>query len=185
MAAIAEEWRPVEGYEGIYNVSNLGRVYSVPRRSANGNPVGGYCLKQKQFRNGYLFTHLTKEGITKQFLIHRLVASAFLPKQEGRPEVNHIDGNKHNNNAENLEWCNRSENNLHAIRTGLRDLTAAHETARIANMRPVALFLDGEKIATFRSIKDAAYVIRKSNGAVRQCIVNGGWCGEYEIRYEE
>lgn len=180
-----EEWRDISGYEGIYQVSNSGRVYSVPRKSSNGNECGGYCLKQQHCSNGYLFVHLTKDGKTKLCLVHRLVADAFLPKQESKREVNHKDGNKHNNNAENLEWCTRQENNLHAVRTGLKDMKPVHKAARLANMKPVDVFLDGELIATFRSVKDAAYVIRKSANAINQCIRNNGWCGEYEIRNAE
>lgn len=175
--------RAIPGYEGIYEISNLGRVYSVPRLSKNGNQCGGYYLKLQQYSNGYQFVHLTKDGITKQFLVHRLVAESFLQPQDNRCEVNHIDGDKHNNKASNLEWCTRSENCKHAVENGLKDMSPVHQAAYKANRRAVDLFLDGELIATFRSIKDAAYVIRKSKGAVAQCIRNDGWCGEYEIRY--
>lgn len=104
-----EEWRAIAGYEGLYEVSNLGRVRSL--KYWGGNRVA--ILKQATSKRGYKKIALTSEK--KTFLIHRLVAQAFIPNPENKPEVNHIDGNKQNNCVNNLEWVTGSENNIHAV----------------------------------------------------------------------
>lgn len=115
-----EIWKDIEGYEGKYQVSNLGRVRSLDRKIGNYFRQGK-VLKPCVTRNGYLQVYLyNKNSIMKPRRIHRLVANAFIPKPKDKLEVNHIDGNKNNNNMENLEWCTSSENKKHAILTGLK-----------------------------------------------------------------
>lgn len=113
-----EIWKDVEGYEGLYRVSNKGRIKSLNYKNTQRIKI----LKQYESTNGYLRTCLCKNGIAKFFLIHRLVAQAFINNQHNLLEVNHIDGNKQNNNVNNLEWCTRSENNVHAIKNNLRKI---------------------------------------------------------------
>ena len=108
-----EIWRDIAGYEGIYQVSTHGRVKNI-RWSAN------RILKINHGKRGYDCVHLCKEGIRKLFTIHVLVARTFIPNPENKPEVNHKDANKLNNNVENLEWVTRSENLRHAVQMGLR-----------------------------------------------------------------
>lgn len=105
---MAEIWKPVAGYEGIYEVSNMGRVKS--RRKIISSVDDG---------KGYLRLHLSKNGITKSFRVHRLVAEAFVPNSDVSLKVNHIDGNKKNNRSDNLEWCTQAENVAHAYSNGL------------------------------------------------------------------
>lgn len=93
-----EEWKDIPGYEGVYEISNLGRV----RRN-------GKILKPLK-DSGYLRAHLSKNGIAKKVLIHRLVAFAFIPNPNNYPEINHKDEDKTNNTVENLEWCSREYN---------------------------------------------------------------------------
>ena len=100
-----EEWRDIRGYEGLYQVSNLGRVKSIPREKTKGG-----ILKPLKDTTGYLSVNLYKNGKIKRCKIHRLVANNFL-------EVNHKDGNKLNNNLSNLEYVTRSQNILHRFRT--------------------------------------------------------------------
>ena len=99
-----EYWKDIEGYEGLYQISNLGRVKSF---------YSGKVLKAYKTRNGYLSIRLSKNGISHGFSIHRLVANAFIPNPENKPEVNHIDEDKTNNKVSNLEWNTRLENMRH------------------------------------------------------------------------
>ena len=109
-----EIWKDVIGYEGLYEVSNFGRVKSLLLKNER-------ILRPRINGNGYLRVALRKNDIAKDFFIHRLVAFSFLENMEEKEFINHIDGNKKNNTVENLEWCNRSENIQHAIKNGLMD----------------------------------------------------------------
>ena len=106
-----EVWKDIEGYEGFYQVSNLGRVKSLLNRFPN---TKGICImKEEIIPKGYKRVYLSKP-YRKRFLVHRLVAKAFIPNPDNKPDINHIDNNPSNNTATNLEWCNQSENLLHA-----------------------------------------------------------------------
>lgn len=101
-----EYWKPVLGYEGLYEVSNWGRV-----KSMNYNHTGKErIMKLVPNKAGYLYVVLYKNGKVKTFRVHRLVAEAFLPNPDNLPEVNHKDENKLNNNVNNLEWCSAKYN---------------------------------------------------------------------------
>lgn len=118
-----EIWRDIEGYEGHYQVSNLGRVKSL-ERYMNGRNGGKSLLKErilKPIKNnrGYLNVNLSKNRKRKNANIHRLVAKAFIPNPDNKPEVNHVDTNKKNNRADNLEWATTKENIRHAWEKGL------------------------------------------------------------------
>ena len=121
-----EEWKDVPRYEGIYQVSNFGRVKSLERyRVGNmGSPtlVKEKILKPKVDRYGYFVSTLSKDGKMNCFTIHRLVAMTFVPNKNVDlfTQVNHIDGNKKNNICSNLEWCDGKHNMQEAIRLGLR-----------------------------------------------------------------
>ena len=102
-----EKWIPLEGYEGLYEVSDYGKI-----RSLNYYKQGRVCVLRCTAKNGkYLKVTLHKAGHAKTYRIHRLVAAAFLPKpSKERNQVNHINGNKTDNRASNLEWCTSMEN---------------------------------------------------------------------------
>ena len=107
-----EIWKDVEGYEGLYQVSNFGRVKSLDRyvlRNGNSLFVKGIVLSQLNNR-GYLTVRLCNSGKYKNYLVHRLVANAFIHNDNNYSEINHIDENKHNNHVDNLEWCDRKYN---------------------------------------------------------------------------
>lgn len=106
-----EMWQDVKGYEGLYQVSNCGKVYSHYR--------GGRVLKSWTNKHGYEVLTLNHKGIKKEYKMHRLVALHFLKRGGEAKEVNHIDGCKTNNRLDNLEWCTRSENMVHAFKKGL------------------------------------------------------------------
>jgi len=103
-----EEWKGIEGYEGIYSVSNLGRVKSLPRVGRKKELI----LVPTPNTGGYLTVQLRKEGGRKCFLVHRLVMQAFIPTQESL-EVNHKDFDITNNKISNLEWATPKENSEH------------------------------------------------------------------------
>lgn len=113
-----EVFRPVKGFEGFYEISNKGRVKTL-YTSSQGKRGGGDFLKERTTRQGYKFYQLNKSGKKSTVLTHRLIAQAFIENPEGKNEINHIDGNKANNNLDNLEWCTRKENIKHAFETGL------------------------------------------------------------------
>lgn len=113
-----EIWKDIKGYEGFYQVSNLGKVRSFPRR---GTYKTIYILKPRKTHKGYLQVILTKNNKPKSFSIHRLVAKTFISNLNNYPQVNHIDGNKLNNCVDNLEWCTNEHNMKEACRLGLRD----------------------------------------------------------------
>lgn len=106
-----EEWRDVLGYEGIYQVSSLGRVRSSPWPCHHKTAI---ILKQYTMANGYKQVVLYKGGIGKKYLVHRLVATAFVFNPYNQKIVNHLDGQKGNNTVENLEWASPSRNSIHA-----------------------------------------------------------------------
>lgn len=105
-----EIWKDIPGFEGLYQVSNHGNILSVKRNK---------CRKIRKDKWGYSIIDLNKDSGQRRFFIHRLVAEAFIPNPGNLAEVNHIDGNKQNNRAENLEWCNHYTNIHHAFATGL------------------------------------------------------------------
>ena len=116
---MTEQWKDIDGFEGFYQVSNMGRVKSL----------GGWCGTAKRKEN-IRKTNLTKCGYPKLRLsyngkditarVHRLVAIAFLPNPDKYPTVNHKDGNKENNHVDNLEWCDRTEQMIHAYGLDLK-----------------------------------------------------------------
>jgi len=110
-----EEWRDVVGYEGYYQVSNLGRVRSVGRtihrqNQSDARLTGKILSFNPQGHNGYLCVKLSKDGVHKNCRVHRLVADAFVTNPERKSQVDHIDMDKHNNAAENLRWVTNKEN---------------------------------------------------------------------------
>ena len=112
-----ERWLPIFGYEGYYEVSNIGRVRSLDRIINNNGvmqKIRSAVLCGAKLKNGYRYVVLCRNGRGALKPIHRLVASAFLKNSDNFPCVNHKDGNKTNNCVENLEWCSFAQNSQHA-----------------------------------------------------------------------
>lgn len=127
-----ENWKAVEGYEGFYEVSDLGRVRSVDRYVRNSRNGELTVFKKSKVKKptttdgGYETVTLNREGEYHSYYVHRLVASAFVDNPNGYEEVNHIDEDKHNNRASNLEWCTKQYN----IHYGTRTTRAAKRQSR-------------------------------------------------------
>lgn len=128
-----EQWKDIEGFEGLYEVSDLGRVKSlariVSRSDGRSQKVNERILKLDG-NSEYFVVGLHYSGATKHVPVHRLVAQTFIPNPENKPQVNHIDGNKHNNAVTNLEWATAEENMQHAHRLGLVDCTKIGQSTK-------------------------------------------------------
>ena len=109
-----EIWKPVKGYEGLYEASSLGRIKSLPRNTTRGK------IRVSNNIRGYPSLRLSNKGVITRHPVHRLVLKAFLPNPENKPQCNHKNGIKHDNRIENLEWSTAKENARHAFDTGLR-----------------------------------------------------------------
>ena len=147
-----EIWKDIPGWEGLYQISNYGRIKSY-----------------KQFESGKIMSLVNKTGDyfsvvlqgngrkQRSARVHRLVAEAFIPNPEGLPEVNHIDGNKQNNSVDNLEWCSQSYNVLHSIRMHPEQLNGMIAYNKHVRPRAVAQISkhSGEIIAVFPTAIDA------------------------------
>lgn len=156
-----EEWRAVPGYEGLYEVSNMGRVRSLDRWVEGNKGTlyfrSGGIRVQNIDHKGYYCVTLTRNAKGIQKKVHRLVAMAFIPNPDNLPMVNHRDECKTNNNVNNLEWCTAMYNSHWGT---ARERCAWNRTA-------VEQYdLDGNYIASYRSIMDAA----KAVGISKQCI---------------
>ncbi len=137
-----EVWEPIQGYEDRYAVSSLGRVCSFPKQHRKYAKI----LKNKLTKDGYYETALVDEKCKYKYVrTHRLVAMAFIPNPENKPEVNHIDGNKLNNAVSNLEWVTSSENQKHAYATGLQVISGGAITNR-KRIRCATLGIEEESI---------------------------------------
>ena len=197
-----EEWKDVVGYEGLYQVSNKGNVRSL-------HWYGGDKVRQLKpiNRNDYYVVTLCKDGVQKPTLIHRIVAMAFIPNPDGLPIINHKDENGHNNCVENLEWCDKSYNQIYSMdlhddrrmlfANNFRDKeTGKLETPMIKRLQhkhyhKVRQYtLDGEYIRTFDSVRDAyrktgfdsGLIAKVCNGVHKQCY---GFLWEWDIEMTE
>lgn len=120
-----EIWKDIIGFEGLYQISSAGLVKSVERIATSRSTSHWYSKHERilfpEISSGYYRVIFSKNGTITKHAVHRLVATAFIPNLENKPQVNHIDGNKLNNHISNLEWVTASENVRHAIATGLKN----------------------------------------------------------------
>ena len=167
---LKEIWKPVVGFENLYEISSFGRVKSLAHsvKSSNGKTLNyrERIVKQVETTSGYKFIVLTKNKESKNFSVHRLVAESFIENTNNYTDVNHKDGNKKNNCVENLEWCTRSENLKHAINIGL-----IKNQCKICRKVTVKC---GEKITVFETMKDCAEFFGFKRGWLHNQIRNHG-----------
>lgn len=169
-----EKWKDIEGYEGLYQISNFGRVRSCDRiitcKSKNGKifekVVKGKIMKFSTSRN-YLAVCLYKNSRQQLKKIHRLVAEAFVPNPNNYPIVNHKDENKTNNNAENLEWCTSKYNTNYG--TGVEKRSKKQLNRPDCSKRIFQYTLEGELVAVYQSSKEATRITGFDNGEIRRC----------------
>lgn len=163
-----EIWKDIKGYEGLYQVSNLGRVKSIPRK---------YTKKEERILkatidHGYMTIWLFKKGKGKGKRIHRLVAENFINKtNDERNIVNHKDGNKANNKVDNLEWCTQKENVNHAIKNGLFVFNPQLllEKGKIKGKEVIQIDKDGNIIKEWRTISEVEKTLGFNASHIGEC----------------
>ena len=166
---MSEEWRDIKGYEGLYQVSNLGRVRSLNCRGHKGC-IG--ILTPRLDGKGYEMVALYKEGKARNTKVHRLVAQAFIPNPNNYPQVNHKDENKTNNDVKNLEWCTNEYNHNYGTR---------NERVAKSLSKKVICITTGE---IFNSMREACRKYNISSGSMTECCQGkrktaGGYKWEY------
>lgn len=147
-----EIWKDIKGYEGLYQVSNYGKIKSLRFDKE-------MIMTNRINSNGYVDIIFTKDGEGKSIRVHRIVGEHFLDNSQGYPVINHIDGDKQNNHVDNLEWCTYSHNNKQAYQQGLN------------KTKPVIqLNLDGTIVREWHSMKEASKAVHTHSSNIRKCI---------------
>jgi hypothetical protein len=164
-----EIWKEIADFEGLYEVSNTGKIRSLKRN---------IIFKDRIDKYGYKKATLQNCGEIKHFTIHRLVAIAFIPNINNYPQINHKDGDKLNNNVSNLEWCTGKQNQRHAVNLGLRNvdhlivISRTKKRSLNPNSKKVRqLTLSGEPIQDWECILDAAELLNINKSNISTCLI--------------
>lgn len=181
MAEIEEIWKPVVGYEGYYEVSNLGRVRSIPRTVIykNGKTQGNYVgqILKHDTANGkagpYKSVRLCINNKPKRKSVHRLVAEAFIPNPFNKPNVNHIDCDPSNNIVSNLEWCTQKENIAHSIKLGNHPRGSKTGTSIVTEEQ--VLEIRNLRLTTNLTVQQLADMFGMKHGGVKQILLRKTW----------
>ena len=173
-------FKAIKEFEGIYEISNNGKVLSIRRNIIKRNTIS---------KRGYHMITLNKNGKTYSRYIHRLVAEAFLNNTNNKEQVNHIDGCKANNHIDNLEWCTDRENREHAVRSGLIDYKrSAKESAKVTSKPVLRICLHTRLVLSeYPSINEAARIYNTDSstltkvckGKMKKC---AGYVWEYKVK---
>ena len=168
-----ETWKQINGYEGLYDISNQGRVKSLNYKRTGMEKI----LKPRKVAGGYLQVTLCKDGEVKELLVHRLVAEAFIPNPNNLDTVNHKDEVKTNNVASNLEWMSMKDN----LNYGTRNKRAAEAKSKSVQMFDKST---GELLVTFPSTMEAERVTGIHQGNICRCCngerkSSGGYAWRY------
>lgn len=161
-----EIWKEIEGYNGLYKISNYGNIKSIARKGTK-----EHLMIQSKNHQGYLQVKLTKNGISKTKKVHRLVAQAFIPNPNNLPQIDHIDDNKENNYASNLQWITNEDNMAKSWKTGARSIEKTykrgkeHSNAKIINQYD----LQGNYIKTWYCINDVERELGFDNRNICAC----------------
>lgn len=173
-----EEFKDIPEFKGLYQVSNLGNVKSLPKGDGNGNKVRILKHNKSDAGNGvYSRVSLSKNGNTFRYSVHRLVALVFIPNPDNKKYVNHIDNNPQNNTSLNLEWCTHSENMLHAAKQG-RLFNTQSKAGTAAGIKAVARFdIEMQLILGERFISSKPKLTKTGKRGRRVIIYLCGECG--------
>ena len=170
-----EIWKDIEGYEGLYQVSNRGRVKSLSRKVKNKN---GYrvkkesILKPKPNGKGYHIVGLYIKGISKNFTIHYLVLSSFIPNTFNKRTINHIDSNRTNNRLDNLEWATHKENTKHGFVFGNMDMNDYIRIGKLKSKKVIMLSMDNKPLLKFDSQTEAQIISEFDSRRISDCCCN-------------
>lgn len=180
-----EEWRPVVGYDGYYEVSNLGRVRSVGKLDGAGKFRKGRIRKQKISRTGYMEITLSKDTALKTKKVHRIVAEAFIPNPQNLPFVNHKDESRTNNCVDNLEWITPWDNAHYGT---AQERLKATMPQKIKNLqKPVVQSdLSGNVVSKYESITEAEEKTGVNKSHIVKCCKGklthtGGYRWSYDL----
>lgn len=173
-----EVWKDIEGYEGKYQVSNLGKVRGLDRKNSMGKTVKGRILKPRKTHAGYLRAHLCRDDR----YIHRLVAEAFIPNPNNLPQINHKDEDKANNSVDNLEWCTCEYNLSYGSREDYKKRFCKEYNVKMKGKKVICLNTSEE----FISIREAARVYKIHNADIsKACRGIRKTAGEHPITGEK
>lgn len=163
---MSEVWKDIDEYKGLYQVSNWGRIKSVERILKDGRSWKEKILKTSKNNRGYLTVGLWKNGKCKSYLVHRLVAEAFLNNPDNLPIINHKDQNPSNNNVDNLEWCNQKYN----VNYGTAIQRKAEKQINGKLSKTVYQYtLDGELIAEYPSTNEVERQLGYKQPSISYC----------------